>query len=305
MARATFEGWLPEAWDSTVITKVNQTSAVEAFAGRVPMPTDTKKVPRAGDVDIEVVAKGAAYGEDVNPNDLVLLDAQKLGKVVRFAEEDIDDTAGFIDIVDQKKTAWGLSYAKYLDNACLGTTAAVGTGVPFTSIYRALTQANAATSYAANANLLQTVAATPATYDQLSQVIGKLETGDYFDESDVVVIAHPSFKGAFRGIKDGSGRPIFQEGTGGGADQLFGYAVRYSLGARTSATASKSPTGNPLLIAGSKSLMILGVRSGPESVLIDGRDGASALTDETLLKMRARRAFAVGHETGFSVLEQR
>jgi hypothetical protein len=49
-------------------------------------------------------------------------------------------------------------------------------------------------------------------------------------------------------------------------------------------------------------LMLLGERSGPESVFIDGRDGLSALTDESILKMRARRGWAYGHPNGASIL---
>jgi hypothetical protein len=45
------------------------------------------------------------------------------------------------------------------------------------------------------------------------------------------------------------------------------------------------------------------VRSGPESVVIDGRDGASALTDETLLKLRARRGFQLVFPQAAAVLE--
>ncbi len=119
----------------------------------------------------------------------------------------------------------------------------------------------------------------------------------------VVVIAHPSFKGAFRGMVDDNGRPIFVEGQGNAGSTLFGYPVRWSTGARTSATATSRPTGNPLLIVGQRDALMLGVRSGPESVVIDGKDGASALTDETILKMRARRGFGVAYADAFAVLE--
>ena len=48
---------------------------------------------------------------------------------------------------------------------------------------------------------------------------------------------------------------------------------------------------------------MVGKRSGVESVVIDGRDGLSALTDETILKVRARRAFALGNVKAWAVLE--
>lgn len=67
-----------------------------------------------------------------------------------------------------------------------------------------------------------------------------------------------------RNEKDDQGRPIFQEGgagiPGGGtnrsADMIFGYPVHWSLGAKTAATPTPTPTGNPRYL-------LLGVRSGP------------------------------------------
>jgi hypothetical protein len=38
-------------------------------------------------------------------------------------------------------------------------------------------------------------------------------------------------------------------------------------------------------------------------VYIDGRNGLSALTDESILKMRARRGFALGVEQSVAILE--
>jgi hypothetical protein len=97
--------------------------------------------------------------------------------------------------------------------------------------------------------------------------------------------------------------PVFQQGAGASADTLFGYPIRWSLGARTHATNTDTPTGNPLLVVANRTQLILGVRSGPESFVADGNTGAAMLTDETLLKMRARRGFALGHEKAASVLE--
>jgi hypothetical protein len=81
--------------------------------------------------------------------------------------------------------------------------------------------------------------------------------------------------------------------------------VHWSLGAKTSAAPTSAPTGNPLLIIGNPMYLLLGVRSGPETIFIDGRNGLAALTDESILKMRARRGFAPGVEQAFSILEQR
>lgn len=302
MARATFENnaWIPEEQGSGVITTVQSVSAVEALARKEPMTTDVKNFARHGDVGIESIAKGAAYGEDTAAADSVTLTARKFGKAIRIAEEDIEDSKN-VDIINTKKESWASSYARFIDNATLGTTA-VGNGstVPFDSVYYSVTQ-NGYGGYTANANLLQTAGAV--TYADLDAVLTKAEAGNYFDESKVTVIAHPSFKSIFRTMVDGEGRLIFQDRDNAGVERLFGLPVRWTNGAKTHATATNNPTGNPLMIVANSDHLILGVRSGPESVLIDGRSGLSALTDETILKMRARRGFALGAPQAVSVLE--
>lgn len=384
MARATFEGWLPEEKSSEVITKVSQNSAIETLARSLPMKSSTKSFPRSGGVDVEMIAKGGIYGEDVSANDEITLTAKKFGKAVRIAEEDLDDSAA--DILTTKKSDWATSYAKFIDNATLAVTAAVGAGVPFVSVYRAVRTADASVGYTADDNyfaagefLDNTVTLTDAgdlittpvphglaigdsvifgaittttgitagvryyvltvpssttftvsatkngatlalttngsaagvqtgaqrvSYDNLSDALGLIEESDYFDEGRIVAIAHPSFKAAIRRIKDDNGDPIFVSNPReGSASTLFGYPLKWSLGARTSSVATSTPSGNPLLIFANRDLLYLGKRSGPESVVIDGRDGLSALTDETILKMRARRAFALAQPSAAVVYE--
>lgn len=304
MARNTFEnnGWIPEEQGSGVIQKVLAVSAVESLARKEPMSTDVKNFARSAGVDVESIAKGAAYGEDTSVNDSVTLEAKKIGKALRIAEEDLDD-AQSVNIIETKKTDWASSYARYLDNATLGVTAAVGTNVPFTSVYKSLTTTDSGQGYTANANRIQTAGAV--TYADLSDVLALVEGGDYWDEARAVIIAHPSFKSTLRGLLDSSNRPIFVDTAAGAGTpaSLFGYEIRFSSGAKTNATASATPSGNPLLIVANADALILGVRSGPESVLIDGRDGASALTDETILKLRARRGFALASPKAAAVLE--
>jgi HK97 family phage major capsid protein len=311
MARQTYEAWLPEEKTSQVIGKIRATSAIESIAKRVPMSSDSKTFPRSGTVTVDVIPKGTAYGEDVSPNDEVTMVAKKLGRAVRIAEEDIDDT--IIDVINEKKLDWASAYARYLDNACLGVNAAIGAGVPFTSVYRAVTQADAFSGYVANANR-QT--SNDPGYDELSEFLAAAEGNDYFDEASLVMIAHPYWKSILRGMKDTAGRPLWVEGLAGTPDTIFGYRVRWTVGAKVTATATSTPAatptttsaagaaGNPLLIAANPDFLMLGVRSGPESVVIPGRDGVSALTDETILKMRARRGFLPAFADGFVVLEK-
>jgi len=314
MARQTYEAWLPEEKDSNVLGAIRSTSAIESVAKRIPMNSDAKTFPRSGGVTVDVIPKGTAYGEDVSPNDEVTMVAKKFGRAVRIAEEDIDDTV--IDLIGQKKLDWASAYARHIDNACLGTSAAIGAGVPFTSVYRAVTTADAFTGYAASDHLL--TSADPG-YADFSALLGLAEGSEYFDEAGLVLIAHPSFKAVLRDMTDDTGRPLWVQGLAGTPDTIFGYRVRWSVGAKVTATATSTPpaqtgtiavpaaagtAGNALMIAANPDFLMLGVRSGPESVVIPGRDGVSALTDETILKMRARRGFVPAFPDGFAVLER-
>lgn len=312
-AEDNFDHWVPEEYGSDVIQRVNQMSAIEAYAQRVPMATQTRSTPRSGGVQVGIVSKGGTYAEDTTTNDEVILNVQKFGQAVRIAEEDINDSLA--DIVAAKQKDWATSYAKALDNASLAVTVSKATsGCKFDSLYYLLTQADSNTGYTANSNITQTATgAPPVTYSNLSTAAGIYESGDYYDEGNTLCIAHPKYKALLRGVVDNNGRPIFQEGStgfpGGGMgnspDMIFGYPVKWSLGARTSTTVTQAPTGNPLLVFCNPLYLLLGVRSGPESVFIDGRNGLGALTDESILKMRSRRGFAIGHEGAFSILEQR
>ncbi|MEU6233860.1 phage major capsid protein [Kitasatospora sp. NPDC047058] len=300
MARNTLEAWIPEEWDSKVIQRINQVSAVESLSSRTPMATDTRHVPRSAGMGVDVVDKGGTYGEDASLNDEVALSVKKFGKAVRLAEEDIDDSVA--NVIATKMTDWGTSYAKILDNSCLAVTAAPGTGVPFTSLYYLLSQTDATLGYTANSNITVAATAGNATYLEYSTALGSVESGDYFDPSTTVAIAHPSFRKYLRGVTDTTGEPIFVQGLAGTPDTIFGVQIHWSLGARTSATATSAPTGRPIMAFLRTDMMLLGVRSGPESVLIDGRDGLSALTDESILKMRSRRGWAYGHPAAGSIL---
>lgn len=294
MARTNMDAWVPEERGSAVLATVGAQSAVEALARREPMASDTKSVPRSGGVDVDVTPKGAAYAENDNVDDEVTLRARKFTGLLRIAEEDLADIPE--NVVAMKQQDWARSYARVLDNSVLGTTGAEnGTTVPFTSVYAAVAAYNSAS------NRIQTAGAV--TYADLSAVFGLVENGDYFGDSETVVIAHPSFRGVFRTVTDGNGSNIFDAATNGTPDRLFGYQVAWSAGARTSATKSANPAGNPLLVVANKNHLILGIRSGPESAVINGFTGASALTDEALIKMRSRRGFVLGHASAAAVLE--
>lgn len=317
MARDTFEAWIPEEYGSALIEQIQRESAAERFFRREPMATDTKHVPRLGSVGVAVVAKGGTYTEQTGTNDDVLLTARKIGSAVRIADEDILDAPEAV--IESKKREWAKGYAKFLDNATIGVSAAEnGTTIPYTSIYRGVTQTDATVGYTANANLVQStlvkllaqgVGDYNVTYANFTALLSKVEGTDYFEEANAVVVAHPLFKFILRGMLDSSGRPLYLPSTGGaleqGGETVFGYPVQWSVGARVHATASSAPTGNPLMVVANRELLILGVRSGPEYKVAGADTGVGFLTDENLLKARSRRGFQVGNITGAAVLEAR
>lgn len=299
--------WIPEEWDSNVIMRVNQVSAVEARANRIPMRNDVKHVPRSSGVGVESVAKGAEYGEDLSANDSVLLTARKIGKIIRIDQEDLLDSTA-VNIINTKKVDWATSYAKFLDNATLAVTGAEnGTTRPFTSLYQSLRTTNSDTGYTADANRMTSFLADDDVYAQLSTLLGLVEVGDYWSDGDMWVIAHPTFRAVLRNAKDSQGRPIFVQGQGGDSgtpDTVFDLPIHYSLGAKTHATATDSPTGRPLMFVGNMRYLDLGIRSGPESAAAGADTGPAFTSDQHLLKMRSRRGFAVAHEKAFAVLEK-
>lgn len=306
MSRETFEYWIPVETGDTAIQAMVRNSATELLARPEVMNSDTKQVPRSGDFAIASVAKGASYGETSGSNDYVELIARKAGGVARIAEEDLLDST--VDILGTKRNDAARNMAKFFDNATLGSSAAAnGTTVLYTSVYKTLRTTNSATSYTADDHYT----GASASYDGFSTTVGQYEDSEWFDESNTFVIASPAFKKSFRGIKDDNGRPIFQEGDGGGNDRLFGYPITYSFGARVSATNTSSPTGNPLLIIGNRDLLIKGMarltpqiaNANPGFALQRASTGVGFLTDEALLKAAMRRGFAVGQENGMAIFE--
>lgn len=309
MARNDFSDWIPEEKGGAVITRVEQVSAVETLARREPMTTDSKSVPRSSGVEVAVVSKGGSYGEDTSTNDEITLTARKLGRAIRIADEDIKDTANVANIIETKQRDWATSYAKLVDNATLAvtTTTVNGTTVPFFSVYAALRSDNSDTDYTADDNYIAT--AGDLAYADLSDLLGLVEDSDYHDEMNMAFIGSPAFKKLVRGLVDDNNRPLFLEQgswpNGGTGPTLLNQPVRWSVGCRTSATATSNPaSGNPLLIVCNRDYLVLGIRSGPETRFAGADTGAGFLSDEDLLKMRSRRGFGVGHEKAFGVLEK-
>lgn len=316
MAVQNIDQWIPVEYSPDVIQRIRQNSAVIAYGQPIPMSSESRSTPRSGGVTAGGIGKGGNYGLDTTTaNDAVWLYAQKFGTAVPLAEEDMSDALA--DVVNTKTNDFGTTFAKFFDNTCLGVTAAKsvatmgdGSHPAFESLYYILTQTDAVTGYQANANINKTTAGSGIQYKDLSKALGVIETGDYWDEQETLVIAHPSLKRTLREIVDNQNRPIFNEssnGTAGGGQgkggTLFGHQVHWSLGAKTSANPSATPTGNPLVVFCSASYLIVGNREPLSIQQIDGNTGIGALTDTAYLKFRARKAFAPGHQNAFSILE--
>jgi HK97 family phage major capsid protein len=300
-------GWIPVETNPEVIQKVQQASAVERFGHHVPMGSDTKWTPRSGGVHLNRWARSTSAPADSTGNDSVLLDSDKIGGKVTIAEEDMSDSLA--NIAKTKSLDAGTSYGKLFDNICLGITGAKAvSGWGFDSLYYLLTQNETNTGYTANSNL--TLAGTGGiTYDGLSDAFGLYEIGDYYDDAETIVIAHPGFRNIFRKIKDADGAPILNEssnGTAGGGQggtlKLFGHELQWSNGCKTSNLGSDSPVGNPFLVVGNRQFLQVGDRKPLAVNLQDAESGIGVDTDENVLYFKARKAFAPGAPGAFSML---
>ena len=296
--------WIPIEWDSEIIMRVLKASAIEATAQRHVMNTSTKRILRQQGYNVTV---GKTYTRDDSDLDYVTLTARRFMGQSVLDEDDVADADMIVDTIAARALDWGVSYATPLDNACLGVTATEnGTTAPFTSVYKAVRTNTTAEGYTADANYVNHGGAASAAYDDLSGCLRRVETSDYWDENNALIIANPAFRDVLRRVKDNNGTPIFVQGQGadsGQPDRLFGVEIFWSRGAKTSNGVSPSPEGNPLLVfVGNRDLLKLGVRSGPESRF--DVSSAQDSVDEMAVKFRSRRGFKLGHTKAFAVLEK-
>lgn len=286
-------GYILEEQGSTVIQDLIANSAVERYARREAMASRTKSVPRfVGDAPV-VVAEGDEIPASSPTLDEIVLTARKYAQLIHISEEDVNDQ--LVDTLSVYKREWASKWARKYDNACLGVTAAGDgdDGQPFTSLYRAVSPG------AAGTNLIQTGGSM--TYAQLNNALGIAEDSSKFDAANTVWMAHPKMLKEIRGMIKGNNDLVLPDPLAGTPGSLFGYPLVISYGAATSAAASASPAGNPLLIVGNRQMLINGVRGGVESVV--SRDAEFA-RDGVVLKTRIRRGFAVADADAFAIVEK-
>lgn len=273
-------GWIPVQSESEALTRSIEASAVESVGRIVNMTSRTATVPRYVANGVHVVPEHADIPYESATLDEVTLVAHKWAGLHAISEEDREDAIR--DELDSFKREWTSNFNIAFDNACLGVT---GTGGPYESVYRAVGSARRL----ATAGTLE--------YEDLVDVIGEMESNR---KGDLVVIAHPSLKMALRNLKDADGERVVNDPFGAAVPTIFGHNIAWSYGARTSATYSDNPTGNPLLVVTNRSNFIVGVRSGPESMVSELPQWRS---DHVDLKMRARRGFVLADAAAARVVE--
>jgi HK97 family phage major capsid protein len=286
-------GYIPEEKGSVAIQATLANSVVEAFARRENMSSRTKGVPRFVSNAPTVVAEGVDIPNSDTTLDEVVLTAKKYAQIFNISEEDLNDS--LVDTLNTYKREWASLWARKYDNACLGVTA-VGDGddgQPFDSLYYAVSQYNSAS------NRIQTAGAL--TFNDISDALGLAESSKYFDAANTVFIAHPKMLSHIRNMETTGGNLVLPNPMAAQPGSLFGYPLVTSYGAATSAAATATPSGNPLLIVGNRQMMINGVRSSIESAV--SRD-ADFSKDGVLLKTRIRRGFAVADASAFAIVEK-
>ncbi len=321
--RQDLEALIPVEVSQEVIQKVAAVSVMENVAPPETMTSDTKQVSRFGGFSVASVAKGAEYGFSTNTQDQVDLIARKIGGAAKIAEEGLVDTITGEGTMRRYEQEAGSALAKTFDHACIGTTGAMnGTTVPFQSIYAAVTTAQTTPwgNYVANASRIQVPRLTggnptpAATWlDAASDFLSLWENSDFYDESNQFLIASPQIKGIFRKVRNADSEPLFIDSNRSGAGaSLFGISdFRFTTGARTHATMTDTPTGNPLIIIGNRQALKRGlartsagmVPGNPGVQWQRAAQGIGFLSDEAIMKAMMRRAFVVTVPQAVAVLE--
>ena len=285
-------GYILEEQGSVVIQDLLANSAVEQFARRENMASRTKSVPRFLADAPEVVAEGDEIPAASTTLDEIVLTAKKYAKLFHISEEDINDS--LVDTLTVYKREWASRWARKFDNATLAVNAAA-TGdddVPFTSLYY-LVNDMGGPNYTTTGGAL--------TFQDISNALGVVESSAKFDSANTVFMAHPKMLAEIRNMEDGAGKLVLPNPIGNTPGSLFGYPLVVSYGAAVSATATDTPSGNPLLIVGNRQMLVNGVRGGVESVV--SRDAEFA-RDGVVLKTRIRRGFAVADAGAFAIVEK-
>lgn len=319
-APADLDDWTPIEYDSEVWHRVLQTSVIEREAAPVPMVTKTKSQLRSEGLKVRF---GRTYSDDDSERTSYFLKARKIISRVTLDEDDLADASALVDVLAANEIDYAISYATLFDHACLGVTGTESDVEddqrPFTSLYRMLRDAhteNPNLDYVTDQNYVAwdgTRSFSPggadgeSFYEKASDMFARVETGRHWSPQDSIVIADPAFRDVFRTTTNAQGDPIFRENagvdrTGAPVDYLFSAPIAWTHGARTGATASQAPDGNPLMFYGNRRALKRGDREGLRTLFSEAR--AQDDVDEASVKFRSRKGFAVAHPRAWAVLEE-
>ncbi len=287
MAR-DIQDWIPIEYDPNLVTEQVQDSAVLKLAVAKTMGSHTMEMPRLLGANI---GGGSTLLEDTTDGSKVTMYSYQYNNKVTLDEADTEDA--YVDAIN----GYNAQFLNFLnvkhDNACLGVTGARSATAtdyrPYTSLIRTLRTSDADAGYSSDANVISGA----LTYDNLSNVLGKVEDSDFGDPSQLVVIAHRGLRNNLRKVKDDEGRPIFQSADAVvHADSIFGLQVVWSAGAVESTGFNAISSSNPkLLFVANRNTLINGKRIEPQARFIPAALNPDVL--EHTLQHRARRGFAV------------
>lgn len=311
MAASDFSAWTPIVWDDQVAQREVQPSAIYDNARLMNMVSNTYEIPRFTNAN---VSGGSTLTDDTNGGDVANLYSYQFNGKFTLDEAQVEDSPA--DVVAANTYEWMNSFHISYDNACLGVSAARSTTVanfqPYNSVYYAITQNDVNTGYVANANYVKT-GSGGLTYDFANQGLGLVENNKYWNQANGVAIIHPSLRRSIRGIKDGQGRPIFVESTGGFPGggvtpryELFGVPATFSFGSIVSSNfqaplGTSGSTGNPLIVFANRRHLVRGDRIAPQAQFINANINIAAL--QHTLQFRARQGFVLTVPAAASVIE--
>lgn len=306
MAGVNVNAWIPIQYGGPLFKKFTEASVLFRVTGggggrTEQMTSRTKTVPKEGDVAVQFTAKGATYGLDNGTVGTIDLVAKKMTGAVALDDEDIKDTAGFVNTVQAKRDGAVRGFARLLDNAAFAVTgtptAEPDMSVPYDSLYRQVT------NYLGGANI-QTWDRSSGTAAELRAAV--LETIDIAENSDwatddLVVLANQSFRQYLRNqtIDGSNGLPIWSTAE----NTIMNHSVQWGRGLRKTAVATQNPTGNPLMIVGPPSLIVAGIREQLAWRVTDAQTGIGALSDTSYVLASQRTGFNIGDASAFGILE--
>lgn len=297
--------WIPIEIDGPAVEKWYQDSAVERVAKGHNMKNNQKDVPVQGTFTVGGKRKNEAYVSGSTSATTVSLVSRVLGGTDEVANEDLED--GY-KVIQMRANAGGGDLAMYLDNACLGVTAAEdfanNINKPFNSVYQAVKAANPTNVIATGGALV---------YADLTNAFAKASLSKFFTMSDAVVLADDSLMWHIQGLVDSDNRPLLTLNTGADGRPggfLFGVPVVWTKGARTSALATSDPEGNSLLIVTTKSNLLRGdgrldgsTTSLPGFKTLAGTSDENFENEVTKVKVSVRRGFKLATPAAAAIVE--